>query len=619
MEVSRSNIKRRLVKYVADLWGYQQADMDGFDPLVDLLLGACAVEFERTGNQIISSQSRVLEKLAHLLLPESLVTPLPAHTVLHSQPVEPHYSLQQQDQFSFDKEVINPAKPTEISNKSVFFSPTLPVSIFNASVQYVASGRHLRQQLDVNNRELLHSTKKGAQVPNQQVWLGIRMNPKLEYIPPLSFFFDWRNHPEKQKFINLVPISQCSVGDYKLTSRSGYGLEVEEKVSKLRNTLVNEWDILPKIEDKVNQLYEQHFLTLNSSEIKLKECLQPYPEPFAEWFEEEALQEFTEPLLWLEFSLSQLIPQDAIEEMTLALNCFPACNRQLIDNRRPYRLDDSLNIIPLKSEDYFLAVHQVSSGDGQPLQALPFFDTNQIKPGKYAIRRDRVAKFDSRNAREMLQYVLELMRDEAAAFTAASGAIGSKEILELEQNLNRIENNLAKKASSGDTEQYLMLKPDKNRDIYVSFWNTSGALANKIPAGSAFKTRAVDIQSGSSFSMTTSFGGKDKPSEQEKLYTFRSNLLSRERIVTREDIRAACFAELGDKIAHVDIKKGFYNEASYRQGLTRILSVEITPHEDNELSDEDWDKICEELSLNLQQRSSIFLPIQVKIAPAEVI
>ena len=614
MEVSRSNIKRRLVKYVADLWGYQQADMDGFDPLVDLLLGACAVEFERTGNQIISSQSRVLEKLAHLLLPESLVTPLPAHTVLYSQPVEPQYSLQPEEQFSFDKDVINPAKPTEISKKPVFFSPTLPASIFNANIQYVATGRQLRQQLDVNNRELLHNTKTGTQIPNQQVWLGISINPKHDFIPPLSFFFDWRNHPDKQKFINLIPISQCSVGESVLSSRSGYGLAVEEKVSKLRNTLGNEWDILPKIEDKVNQLYEQHFLTLNHTDIKLKECLSPYPEAFVDCFEEEALQELTEPLLWLQFSLSQLIPQEAIEEMTLAINCFPACNRQLIDNRRPYRLDDSLNIIPLQSEDYFLAVHKVSSGDGQPLQALPFFDTSQLKPGKYAIRKDRVAKFDSRNAREILHYMLELMRDETAAFTAASGAIGSKEILELEQNINRIENNLAKKASPGDTEQYLMLKPDKSKDIYVSFWNTTGALANKIPAGSAFKTRAVDIQSGSSFSMTTSFGGKDKPSEQEKLYTFRSNLLSRERIVTREDIRAACFAELGDKIAHVDIKKGFNNEASYRQGLTRILCVEITPQEDDELSGEDWDKICEELSMNLQQRSSIFLPIKVKLA-----
>ncbi|WPP49127.1 hypothetical protein [Catalinimonas niigatensis] len=613
MNINKSNIKRRLVKYVADLWGYQQADMDGFDPLVDLLLGACAVEFERTGNQIISSQSRVLEKLAYLLLPESLVTPLPAHTVIHASSVEPLYTLRPEDQFSVDKEVVNPVKPTEISKKAVFFSPTLPANIFDASIRYVGIGKRLLQQLDINTRETLGSTKKGESFANQSIWLGLKVSPNLTKVPQLSFFFDWRNHPEKQKYLNLIPVTQCLVGEYSIPSRSGYGLAVEDKVGKQRNELVEEWDILPKIEDKVNQLYEQHFLTLSGSDVTIKSQLQVYPEGFAELFEEEILKNFKEPLLWIELSLSQLIPQEAIEEMTIAINCFPACNRQLIDNRRPYRLDESLNIIPLKSEDYFLAVHKVASGDNQPFQGLPFFDIKQMKPGIYAIRKERVGKFDSRNAREMLQYILELMRDETAAFKAASGAIGSKEIVELEQILNRIENNLTKKASGGDTDQYLMLKPDKAKDIYVSFWNTTGAFANKIPAGSAFKTRTIDIKSNSVFCMTTSFGGKDKPSEQEKLYTFRSNLLSRDRIVTREDIRAACYAELGDTIAHIDIKKGYINAPSHRQGLLRVLRVEVTPNDKEELSEEEWNKICEELAMNLQRRSSIFLPITVKI------
>lgn len=618
MKVAKSNIKRRLVKYVADLWGYQQADMDGFDPLIDLLLGACAVEFERTGNQIISSQSRVLEKLAHLLLPESLVTPLPAHTVLHAQPVEPHYTLQAEDQFSFEKEVINPAKPTEVSKKSVFFSPTLPANIFDVSIRYVGVGKQLKQQVDNNVRETLGSTKKGESFDNQTLWLGLKINSGLVHIPELNFFFDWRNHTEKQKYINLLPVTQCTVGKHGLAIRSGFGLSVEDKISKLRNKLHEEWDLLPKIEDKVNQLYESQFLTISKNDISVKDNLCIYPQDFENHFEEELLKKLKEPLLWIKLYLSQLIPQEAIEEMSFAINGFPTCNRQLIDNRRPYRLDENLNIIPLKSDDYFLAVHKVTSGNNQALQALPFFASNQMKPGTYALRKDRVGKFDHRNAHEMLRYVLEMMRDEAAAFTAASGSVGTKEIVELEQNLNRIENNLAKKTATGDTDKYLMLKPDRSKDIYVSFWSTTGILANNIPAGSVFKTRAVDIKSNSISSLTTSFGGKNKPSEQEKLYTFRSNLLSRDRIVTREDIRAACYAELGNIIGHVDIKKGYINAPSHTQGIQRVLSVEITPSEEKDLSKEEWDKICEEMAMNLQQKSSIFLPISVKLSPQVV-
>jgi len=301
--------------------------------------------------------------------------------------------------------------------------------------------------------------------------------------------------------------------------------------------------------------------------------------------------------------------------MTCAINCFPACNRRLVDNRRPYRLDKSLNIIPLQADDYFLAIHQVRSGDGKPFQAVPFFNIHQLEPGTFAIRKDRVGRFDSRNAQEMLNYVLELMRDEAAAFAATGGAIGSKDIIELEQNLNKIENNLAKKVSEGDIEQYLILKPGKTTDIYFSFWSTAGDQGNQIPAGSSYKTRSVDFRSNSVLSVTTSLGGKKKPSEQEKLYTFRSNLLSRDRVVTKEDIKAACYAELGDSIQHVEIRKGFSNVPSHKQGLIRVLEVIITPAVEEKLDESEWKRICDELTLSLEQRSSIFLPIKVRVAP----
>lgn len=611
--INRNSIKRRLVKYVAELWGYQQADMDGFDPLVDLLLGACAVEFERTGNQIVSSQSRILEKLAHLLLPESLVTSLPAHAVLHATSVEPFYTVRPEDQFSYEKEVINPAKPTEISKKSIFFSPTIPSNIFGGTIRYVGIGNRLLEQLDVNSREIKATTRKGEGFQNQTVWLGIKFNSSLASVPELSFFFDWRNHPDKQKFLNVLPTTSISVNEHALDVKLGYGQTVEKNVLKSRSSLTMEWDVMPKIEDQVNQLYNHHFLTLGKTEISIKENVFPYPEDFTGCFEENVLKNLKEPLLWIKLTFSQLIPQEAMEEMICTINSFPVCNRQLVDNRRPYRLDESLNIIPLKSDDNFLSIHEVKSGDGIPFQALPFFDIKQIEPGTYAIRKDRIGKFDKRNAREMLHYVLELMRDEAAAFSAIGGTFSSKEILELEQTLNRLENNLAKRAADADTDQFLMLKPNKANEVYVSFWSTTGTLGNKIPAGSSFKTRSVDIKSNSVFSLTTSFGGKDKPSEQEKLYTFRSNLLSRDRLVTKEDIKAACYAELGDAISHVEINKGYFNAPSTKQGLTRILEVWLTPNNGEDLTEDEWKKIAEELSVGLQQRCSIFLPVKVMV------
>ncbi len=614
MTFSKNNIKHRLVKYVADLWGYQQADMDGFDPLIDLLLGACAVEFERTGQQIISSQNRILEKLAQLLLPESLTIPQPAHTVVHARAVEPEYVVKAEDQFSFDKEVINPARPTEINKTPIFFSPTFPVSVYDAAIQYVGVGNRLLAQADVNLREPVATTKRGKNFPKQTLWLGIKLNPASATIPQLGFFFDWRNNPDKQKYFNLLPVTRFSVNENVLDCKSGFSEAAEDWLRKSRNTLVQEWEVLPKIEDKVNQLYQHHFLTLKPTEFTIKENTSNYPETFAEHFEADVLKSLKNPLVWFKIEMSQLIPQEAVEEMICAINSFPACNRKLIDNRRPYRLDESLNIIPLQVDDYFLSINEVTSGDGKDFQAVPFFNIHQMEAGTFALRDGRVGKFNSRNAHEMLQYVLEMMRDESAAFAAIGGAIGSKDILELEQNLNKIENNLTRKSGGQDVDQYLMLKPGKSREVYLSYWSTAGALGNQIPAGSTLKTRSIDIKSNSVATLTTSFGGKNKPSEQEKLYAFRSSLLSRDRMVTKEDIKAACFAELGDVIEHVEVQKGCEIGASENNGLMRVLDVFLTPSREEELTTEEWAKICNELALSLGRRSSYFLPIRVRMS-----
>ena len=598
---------------MADLWGYKQADMDGFDPLIDLLLGACAVEFERTGNQIVSSQSRILEKLAHLLLPESLTIPRPAHAVMHASAVEPRHTLKTVDQFSFDKEVVNPAKPTEVATKSVFFSPTSPLTILDGNIRYLGFGNRLMEYTTTNLREQLAVTKRDKKFSNQEVWLGIKLSRDLKELSELTFFFDWASNPDKEKYFNLLPLTRISVGEVEMKIKSGYSTSVEDRISKLRRDLIGEWDILPKIEDQVNQLYEHHFITASSSSLDIKHYLSKYPSEFENHFDTKALDKFDEKLLWCRITLPQLIPQKAIEEMQCAINCFPVCNRQFVDNRRPYRLDKSLNIVPLKVEDYFLSVNEVTSGRGKPMQAVPFYNIQQLEPGTFAIRKERVARFDQRNAKEMLNYVLELMRDEAAAFAATSATISSKDVIELEQQLNRIENNLAKKTLEEDVDQYLVLKPGKARDVYVSYWTTTGAQGNQVPAGSQLKTRSVDFNSSTLVTMTTSYGGKNKPSEQEKLFAFRSNLLSRGRIVTREDLKAACYAELGDSIAHVEVKKGFENASSTKQGLMRVLDVFLTPSEQETLAEDEWAKISAELAMSLERRSSIFLPIRVRV------
>ena len=66
-------IKNRMIKRAAALWGVPANEIEiSFDPVVTLLLGACASEIEKIHEKINESQARVTEKIIQLMTPETV-------------------------------------------------------------------------------------------------------------------------------------------------------------------------------------------------------------------------------------------------------------------------------------------------------------------------------------------------------------------------------------------------------------------------------------------------------------------------------------------------------------------------------------------------------------------
>ncbi|MBC8084310.1 MAG: type VI secretion system baseplate subunit TssF, partial [Hymenobacter sp.] len=100
-DFSKGSVKSRLTRQAAELWGYGEADLDGFDPLVNLLLEACAVEFEKIGQELHNTQFRLIERLATLLNPDVVDAPHPAHAVAQARAREAVVVLPDDAQFVF--------------------------------------------------------------------------------------------------------------------------------------------------------------------------------------------------------------------------------------------------------------------------------------------------------------------------------------------------------------------------------------------------------------------------------------------------------------------------------------------------------------------------------------
>ena len=136
-------VKSRLKQSAAKSWGYQESNAEGFDPVIDLLFGACATEFERLSTELYTSQKRILEKVSQILLPEVFLCPVPSYAIMHGKPSSTEKTTVQTDQFVFEKEfpgkfILYKRFGIDISKEPMLIFPTLHYQ--NGGLQYESSG-----------------------------------------------------------------------------------------------------------------------------------------------------------------------------------------------------------------------------------------------------------------------------------------------------------------------------------------------------------------------------------------------------------------------------------------------------------------------------------------------
>jgi hypothetical protein len=226
-----------------------------------------------------------------------------------------------------------------------------------------------------------------------------------------------------------------------------------------------------------------------------------------------------------------------------------------------------------------------------------------------------VGRFDTRTGHEALRELLELLRDESRAFTAAGTDFISSILRELNQSLARLEERLDRQPTAEQAVPYLLLRPNDVQDsVYLEYWSSNGAAANRLPAGSRLR-----IHDGLYLDevrlLTTSTGGRERPTADERTHALRRNLLTRQRLVTLADITAACWAELGAHLADVQVTKGFQNGATATAGFVRCIRVVLVPAAGSRLSPTEWQQAAHALQVHLAGQSALNLPYEVLLPP----
>lgn len=609
---SRDEIRLRMLKEAARLWGDGDVlDPDAYDPVLNLLVGACASEIERVGHEVQTVQNRVFERMVQLLLPSAATTPLPAHAVAQARPAEPVFTLGPGDHFYLQRLADDKAK-------EFFFTPLKSVRLFDAALVFLAAGRNIWQIQESGRKEPLAETTFSHALPASDIWIGLDTNDLIESPEGFHFFFDWRQDSRKQEWLRLLPLARWyTEGGMEWQSVIGLPGVASENPENQEIDFQYEFSALKPVEEQVAQLYRNQFCTLRQpgeqQPVSVKRT--QYPEVFRQAFSEESLQSLQvkrRDFLWICIRFPQALPIDAVENMVCTVNSFPVLNRRL-QTARFNQVSRQYSMLPLPTEEQFLSVNRVQTTNGETLHPAPFGDINSGAAGAWILRQGGVERFDARSADEHLQHLRELLREESAAFAAYDRDLLAADLRELNQRIAALEQRLAITSQNqpADTTPYLLLRHIQHGDdVIADYWSTTGELANRIPAATRLEIHgAIALRRDSVFTLVPTQGGRNRPGPAAKRQIFKEAILAHGRVVTAEDIKAVCFSLLGDLLQKVEVRKGVRLSEDPRCGLLQTIEVTLTPRDKRE----DWNEICRSLRLDLNARAGGLHSIEVEL------
>lgn len=619
MTTNRQHIKDRLMQSAARFWGLPETDTEAnFDPLVALLMGACAAELEKINGEIENSRSRVLERLVQLLSPEALTGVLPAHAIAYALPADPLAQTGPEDQFYISKRFAPLLDEEKAVWKDIYFSPVGNFTLHKAIVKCKAAGNKIIiTDKSITNQQPLN-TKEGKSFPANHLWLGI--DAKSLKLDGLRFYFDPVHQSHKKQFFNQLPKAGWFIGEQKINHEPGYPLKkTAANYFDIDAVLNRDISVTEKSDKHIHQSYLHHFVTLTGAGNKIAKNIDKpgIPAIIRNAFDEKELAKMQAEILhWICIQFPEDISSDVLEEVIVSTNCFPVVNRHLHDIN--YRLKEFINIIPLLAEESFFDLYHIADQQGATLHLRKDNDTEN--DFSVLLRYGGVGRFDSREAAETVDKLVHLLREETAAFSILGNDFLQNEMTALQQTINKLEQQITNKQLLKGNTPYLVInnkKKDTRQTVFVKFWSSNGADANLIKAGTPLNIySSSQFESGAAKLITTTQGGRNKLSDAEKVLAYKSALLSKQKLVTNEDIAAFCRLRLAFTGAEVQIRKGMDVMAGQWNGLTRTLDVTIL------LSQKDLSKLQEKGTIEfwqndvqtaIDQHSNFFMPVRVFI------
>ena len=573
-------IKERLLDRALDLWGIE--DERQLDPVVDLLLEAVAFESFQLEETLARADAALLGRLSRLLIPQKWMLPRPAHGLLsvHPKSGEHLMELSPHDHFSVNRVVQGVKSPP------LFFTPLYATQLLDAQMRYRLWGTQLEelgrrrcyteQAFAEEDRLGDHTLYLGIQIAEENLVHTDRLRLAIlpergELLPFLSEIqaFDACEHPLVIQAQNIP--EESYEGHYVQDLKEHYChylYEIELRESKASCSLTS---LFPKLKEELHELHD-----------------------------------VASQLYWIRLEFPAVFTLDDMASMGVYLNTVPVINRRLI--RKLHSLEREGRILSLSTSDqgHFLSIESLEDNLGKVyIPRERSYEAGAL--GVYSLYFGDLERFDASDAQRQLRRVLQLVREEGNAFSAVDNSSFASVLKELQDRLTTLEKTVGKMQSeSGPSKAFLMTMPEAEAEhLALSYWESTGGLANGLSPQDIIQSLEPDKFDSTSIRLRTKTkGGRAAETEDMLIAHLRYGLLSKERIVTREDVKSYLKHRLGITLRKVDLRDGVTISQEPNKGLVRCTDVFLElVKPGTELNEEEQAHLSSRLETELKERS----------------
>ncbi len=573
---SKESVKARMLQNATKVWGLKSPQ--SLDPFVKLLIDAFSTEVFKANNEIQTVNARILEKLAKLLTPSIYTHPIPSHAIAFTQPYEPSEILLEHTEFFFKKQMISTIKSESDKQINIPFTPIGNIRINKIQTAIMFVGNTCYGIDDLLNKIPI-ARFQGRPEDYRKVTIGIDVSKYSNETFPKNVSIYCSNPAfEHLDFTyKLLP--------YITVSSNGNPLFVKEGLTYYKNNqaegyeqMFREQSIQNKIIEDIKSVYHHKFIEISGLSTSLFSEPGQLPENLSYVDYKEEITKYIDGkrYLWLTFEFPPQFSAEILDNFSFVLNAFPIYNRGW--KKTEYSLDIMGNNIPLVTDEgeHFLYVDEVQDGDGRKYTEIPFTPNDDLRKGLYTVRKGGMERFTNRNAVDMIANVLELTRDEIAAFSLLNRDNVKGVLSEMSDKMKSMVQkvNNAKRSIKQELNYVIMEPVDKTDHTYASFWITHSTLANHMRPGTELSNQ---LKSQTLVLLTETIGGAEEQKGTDSIQAYKYALTTRDKIISLEDVKNYCRMVLKDELKEVKVTRGTMISNKPKEGFIRTVEVEIIP------------------------------------------